>query len=180
MKRAVFLDRDGVINSVVMRHGSPCSPRRFKEFKIMDNVKDALGEFKKMGFANVVITNQPDVARGFISLRELQDMHGLIVETLPVDGIISCLHDDSDQCSCRKPMPGMLLSASEKMGIDLKASYFIGDTWRDAEAGRLAGCATIIISAPYNRDVISDFRVSGIKDAVDIILGLDGFAAQKP
>ncbi|MEK6530940.1 MAG: HAD-IIIA family hydrolase [Deltaproteobacteria bacterium] len=169
MKRAVFLDRDGVINEIVMRQGLPGSPRRIEEFKVIDGVKEALNEFKAMGFMNIVITNQPDVARGQMDLSELQGMHDHIKKKLPVDGIIACPHDDNARCLCRKPKPGMLLRASEILGIDLNASYFIGDTWRDAEAGRLAGCRTIIVSAPYNMDVVPDFRITDIQDAIGVV-----------
>ncbi len=170
MKPAVFLDRDGVINEVSIRDGRPFSPRRFDDFKLIDGVKAVLGAFRKNGFANIIVTNQPDIARGLMEQGELDRMHGLIREKLPVDDIFACPHDDKDNCECRKPKPGMLLAAAKKWGADLSRSFMIGDSWRDVGAGRAAGCTTILVDRPYNQDADSNFRANDLSSTLAVIL----------
>ena len=168
-RRAVFLDRDGVINKVLMVDGKPYAPRTFSEFELIDGVANMLNLFKNMGFLNIVITNQPDVPRGLIQMEELEKMIALMKEELPLDDISVCLHDDHHNCSCRKPKPGMLIETSKKWDIDLKKSYFIGDTWKDMEAGKDAGCKTILIDTSYNKDVESYYRVNNLNEAAQLI-----------
>ena len=169
MKRAIFLDRDGIINKVVVKEGLPLGPRRVEEFVLVDGIKDALICFRREGFLNIVNTNQPDVSRGVLSEEELMKMHELIRKELPVDDIFVCPHDDRDNCFCRKPRPGMLLEASRKWKIDLKNSFAVGDRWKDVEAGRAAGCRAILLDQIYNRGVDCDFRISDIREVIDIV-----------
>jgi D-glycero-D-manno-heptose 1,7-bisphosphate phosphatase len=173
--KAVFIDRDGVINKVIIReNGKPSSPWNLKEFKILSGVKECLGTFKEMGFLNIVFTSQPDISRGNLKLEYLEKMHKIISETLPVDEIKFCPHDDKDNCSCRKPKPGLILQAAKKWPIDWKKSYVIGDTWKDMEAGKAAGCQTILIKKRYNKAVKDcDFKVNSLKEAVKIIKKLN-------
>jgi D-glycero-D-manno-heptose 1,7-bisphosphate phosphatase len=172
MKRvkALFFDRDGVINEVVVRDGKPFSPRRFGDFKLVEGIGDVLVRLKLEGFLNIIITNQPDIARGLMEWEELNEMHKLIRERLFVDDIFVCPHDDKDNCECRKPKPGMLFEVAQKWGIDLNASFMIGDSWKDVEAGKAAGCKTILIDAEYNRGIETDFRVYNICSSVEVIL----------
>lgn len=170
MKKAIFLDRDGVINRVILNGGEPFSPRRFREFEFLDGIKEVLEKFKEVGFINIIITNQPDIARGLIEWEISEKMHKVIRENLPIDDIFVCPHDDIDQCPCRKPKPGMLLEAAKKWDIDLKSSFLIGDQWKDIGAGKNAGCATILISYPYNKKVNPDFRVNNLHSAAEVIL----------
>lgn len=167
-RRAIFLDRDGVINKVLLNNGKPFSPRKFHEFGLIQNIEGTLISFKEMGFLNIIITNQPDIARGLMKTEELERMHSLIKKSLMIDDIYVCPHDDSDNCSCRKPKPGMLFDASKKWNIDLSGSYLIGDTWKDVEAGKLAGCKTILIEMPYNQGIECDFRVASLAEVADI------------
>lgn len=169
MKKAIFLDRDGVINRVILKGDKPFSPRRFGEFGFLDGIKEVLGKFKEVGFINIIITNQPDIARGLIEPEISEKMHKVIRENLPIDDIFVCPHDDIDQCPCRKPEPGMLLEAAKKWDIDLKSSFLIGDQWKDIEAGKSAGCVTILISCPYNKRANPDFRVNNLSSAAEII-----------
>jgi D-glycero-D-manno-heptose 1,7-bisphosphate phosphatase len=169
-KKAIFMDRDGVINKVLLNNGHPFSPRKLDEFELLPNVKEVLNSFKEMGFINIIVTNQPDIARGLMKIEELNSMHTLIKKRLPIDDIYVCTHDDSDNCSCRKPKPGMLLDAAKKWGIDLNRSFLIGDTWKDMEAGKAAGCKTILIDAPYNKSVSCDYRVRDLKGAETIVM----------
>ena len=132
-------------------------------------MEKALNLFHDLGFLNIVVTNQPDIARCLMSEQILNWMHNLIKLKLAVDDIFVCTHDDSDNCLCRKPKPGMILDASAKWGIDPASSFFIGDTWKDIHAGRAAGCATILIEYPYNKGLVSDYRVKSLLDVIDII-----------
>jgi D-glycero-D-manno-heptose 1,7-bisphosphate phosphatase len=170
MKRAVFLDRDGVINRIIFRTGKPCSPRNVSEFEILDGVSDALASLRRAGFLNIVITNQPDITRGLMDVQKLESMHNRLRETLPVDDVLVCPHDDRDGCSCRKPKPGMLLAAAEKWGLDLQGSFVIGDQWKDVAAGKDAGCTTILVDYPHNRDTQVDYRAGSLAEAVQYIL----------
>ena len=131
MRQAVFLDRDGVINKVILRDGKPFSPRKLDEFEFIENIKDALNKFKEKGFLNIVFTNQPDISRGLIKKDTLEKIHLLLKDTLPVDDIFVCPHDDTDNCHCRKPKSGLLLDAAGKWNIDLKRSFVIGDQYKD-------------------------------------------------
>ena len=169
MKRAVFLDRDGVINRVIMRGGKPYSPRTLSDFRFTDGVKEVLIRLKEVGFLLIIVTNQPDISRGLITWDQLNAIHDLIRRELPVDDIIVCPHDDSDNCDCRKPKPGMIVDSARKCGIDIGNSYMIGDTWKDMEAGRMAGCDTILLDASYNRDVKSNHRINVIAESLNII-----------
>ncbi len=170
MKRAVFLDRDGVINRARVEGGRPVSPRKLEEFEFVPGIEEFAGELKEAGFILLVITNQPDLARGRLEKAELEKMHRLVGLRLGVDGIYACLHDDGDDCECRKPKPGLLHRAARERGIELARSFMVGDTWRDMEAGKRAGCRTILLDAPYNRSARSDHRVKSFSEALEIIL----------
>jgi D-sedoheptulose 7-phosphate isomerase len=170
MKRAVFLDRDGVINNATIKEGKPFSPRKFEDFELCEGTKEILEAFQKKGFINIIVTNQPDISRGLMKWKDLEKIHNFIRGKLSVDDILVCPHDDKDNCDCRKPKSGLLLKAAEERNISLKNSFVIGDRWKDIEAGRNAGCTTILIDYPYNRDVNADFRVKDLASAGEIIL----------
>jgi len=170
MRKAIFFDRDGVISKAILREDKPFSPRRFEEFEFIDGIKDVLERFQAEGFLNIVVTNQPDIARGLIQRKELEKMHNLIREELPVDDIFVCPHDEQDNCGCRKPKPGMVFEATQKWDIDLNASFMVGDTWKDIEAGKTAGCATILLDNSYNKEIEADFRAGDVVSAMKIIL----------
>jgi len=169
MRRAIFLDRDGVINKVILKDGRPFSPRSIAELELSDDIERFLARCRQFGFINIVITNQPDIARGLISWDVVEAMHQFIRKNLPVDDIFVCPHDDIDNCNCRKPKHGMLLEAAEKWDIDLASSFLIGDQWKDMEAGRNAGCTTILLQCPYNNQVQANFRARNLISALRII-----------
>jgi D-glycero-D-manno-heptose 1,7-bisphosphate phosphatase len=169
LKKAIFLDRDGVINKVLLNNGKPFSPRWFNEFELLPEIENALNFFKEAKFMNIVITNQPDIARGLMKWEELEKMHVFMKEKLLIDDIMVCPHRDKDNCLCRKPKPGALLEAAKKWDIDLKESFFVGDTWKDAMAGEQAGCKTILIDRPYNQGVACDYRVKNLNKVVEIM-----------
>ena len=169
LRRAVFIDRDGVINKALLKDNKPHSPRIFSEFEFVPAIGDVLQVFKKFGFLNIVVTNQPDISRGLMHPEELEKMHKVIKQNLPVDDIFVCPHSDEDNCVCRKPKPEMFFAASRKWKIDIAGSFFIGDSWRDIEAGKRAGCKTILIDASHNKEINTDYRVSDIVAAMQII-----------
>lgn len=172
MKRAVFLDRDGVINRAVMRDGKPYAPALLDDLEILPGVDRALEELRDAGFARIVVTNQPDIARGTTTREAVDAIHAFLLRELALDEIRVCPHDDVDDCPCRKPRPGMLL---DPPGIDVAASYMVGDRWRDIEAGRAAGCrATILIDYNYDEPIPNEptVRVASLPDAVAWILGV--------
>jgi D-sedoheptulose 7-phosphate isomerase len=172
-RRAVFLDRDGVINRAIVRNGTPHPPATLEELEIFPDVPEALHELKAHGFELLVITNQPDVARGTQTRDAVEGIHQKLASTLPLDDILVCYHTDQDNCSCRKPKPGMLLEAARKHDLDLSVSFLIGDRWRDIEAGKNAGCKTILIEGGYHEKQsrqAPDARVGSLREAASWII----------
>ena len=172
-KRAVFLDRDGVINRSITRDGKPYPPSSVAEVEILSGVSEALEKLKDVGFLLVCVTNQPDVARRTQKREIVEAIHELLMESLCVDEILVCYHDNRDKCKCRKPLPGMLLDAADRLEIDLKRSFMVGDRWRDIEAGQNAGCRTILIEYDYKEKGPSkppDVKVGSLDRAAEWIL----------
>ncbi len=171
VRRAVFLDRDGVLNANVEREGRAVAPTTLAEFCIASDAADEVKRLKKMGFFVVVATNQPDVAKGRVKRSIVEAMNARLSEAVPVDVIKVCYHSDEDRCSCRKPLPGMLLEAAREYAIDLASSYMVGDRWRDVEAGRNAGCKTILLDGGVLQDstMRPDCIVKSLREAVDCI-----------
>jgi D-glycero-D-manno-heptose 1,7-bisphosphate phosphatase len=173
-KRAVFLDRDGVINRAVVREGKPYPPARLEELELLPGVREALASLQAAGYLLIVVTNQPDVARGKQAREEVERMHAWLGQALPVDEFRVCYHDDSAGCSCRKPKPGLLVEAARAHGVDLAASWMVGDRWRDIDAGRAAGCRTVWIDCQYRErgpEQPPDIRASSLPEAAAAILG---------
>lgn len=150
MKRAVFLDRDGVINKSVTREGRPYAPGSVDDLEIIEGVREALASLRNAGFLNIVVTNQPDVATGKLKFETVEAMHRRLARELGLDAIKVCYHGDADGCECRKPKPGMLLQAAREFGIDLGRSFVVGDRWRDVAAGQAAGCTSFFIDYGYD------------------------------
>ena len=172
-RRAVFLDRDGVLNTAIVREGKPFPPRSMEEFQFIPGVKAALQELKDAGFLLIVVTNQPDVARGRQSRETVERMHRHLRAELPVDEVLVCWHDDGANCDCRKPRPGLLLAAAQDFGIDPGKSFLIGDRWRDIEAAHRAGCAPVWIDHGYAEQkpaIPPAFTGASIHEAVQWIL----------
>ena len=169
MLRAVFLDRDGVLVRAAPRADYAHGPLTLEDFSLLPDVAEPVQSMRDAGFLTVLATNQPAIARGQMSWDTLNEMHRILRSVVPLDSIEVCPHRDSDACVCRKPKPGMLLSAAEKLGIDLGASYFIGDTDRDANAALAAGVTPVLIDWPYNRGVRVRYRVKDLADAAALI-----------
>lgn len=173
MRPAVFLDRDGVLTRALVREGQAYAPVKPDEMEIAEDAHAALARLKAAGFLLVVVTNQPDVARGITRREDIETMHARLRAALPLDGCFVCLHDDADACNCRKPQSGMLLAAAAAHGIDLAASFMIGDRWRDIDAGAAAGCRTVWIDRGYRERAprnAPDARVETLANAAEWIL----------
>jgi len=171
--KAVFLDRDGVINESVVKDGKPYPPADPEDVRIYEDVPRALARLKERGFLLIVVTNQPDVARGRQTKENVELIHSRMRAELPLDDVFTCFHDNADQCDCRKPKPGLMLRAAKQYGIDLKQSYLAGDRWRDIDAGATAGCKTILIERDYDEqapNTVPDARVTSLSEAADWIL----------
>jgi D-glycero-D-manno-heptose 1,7-bisphosphate phosphatase len=147
--RAVFLDRDGVINRAIVRDGKPYAPASEDALEVLPDVPDALARLRAAGFRLIVVTNQPDIARGTQRREVVDRMHAKLMAELPIDDVRVCPHDDRDGCDCRKPKPGLLDSAAHDKSLSLGDSFMVGDRWRDVEAGRRAGCTTIFVDRDY-------------------------------
>jgi D-glycero-D-manno-heptose 1,7-bisphosphate phosphatase len=167
---AVFLDRDGVLNRAVIRNGQPYPPASVDQLEILPGVPAALDRLKRAGYRLVVVTNQPDIARGVTSPEAVEAIHQKLRESLTLDEIRVCPHDDADACACRKPRPGLLLAPAT---IDVGTSIMVGDRWRDIDAGKAAGCRwTILIDYGYAEKLLHepDVRVSSLSEAAEWIL----------
>jgi D-glycero-D-manno-heptose 1,7-bisphosphate phosphatase len=172
-RRAVFLDRDGVINASVIRAGKPYPPATADEVQILPGVPQALADLRRAGFALLVVTNQPDVARGTQTRAALDAIHARMQRELPLDAIYACCHDDVDRCACRKPLPGLLHDAAAAWEVDLARSYMVGDRWRDVDAGVAAGCCTVFVDYGYDERRPTAFaaKVASLAEAAVWILG---------
>lgn len=174
--KAVFFDRDGTLNEAVVREGRPFPPGSAADLKIVADAPAALGRLKKAGFLLVVVTNQPDVARGTQSRQAVEAINAALAAQLPIDDFFVCWHGDPDACACRKPKPGLIFEAATRYQIDLPQSFLIGDRWRDVEAGAAAGCRTILIERLYRERgpaVEPDFRAVSLEEAAGWILETD-------
>jgi D-glycero-D-manno-heptose 1,7-bisphosphate phosphatase len=172
-RRAVFLDRDGVLNRAPLRDGKPYPPAALSDLEILPDTAAALADLKQLGFLLVVVTNQPDVGRGTQKRDTVDAIHDRLKHALPLDDIFVCYHTDSDECDCRKPEPGLILRAATTYTIDLTTSYLVGDRWRDIEAGERAGCKTVLIEYGYREQaprIGPTTRVTSLRAAADWIV----------
>jgi D-glycero-D-manno-heptose 1,7-bisphosphate phosphatase len=173
-RRAVFFDRDGVLNTAVVRDGKAFSPRRAADLHIERAAPAAADRLRAEGFLLFAVTNQPDVARGTLAPTELETMMRTVAGTLMLDDWRACTHDDADGCACRKPKPGMIADLAARWNVDVAGSFMVGDTARDVGAGRAAGCTTVLLRRPYNRDVDGDVVVHTLGEAVERIVERSG------
>jgi D-glycero-D-manno-heptose 1,7-bisphosphate phosphatase len=171
-KTAVFLDRDGVLNRAVVREGRPHPPDDLSALEVLPGAAEACATLRAAGFLLIVVTNQPDIARGTRTRDEIDTINRRLSELLPVDEFRICPHDDADRCECRKPSPGLILVAGRERGLDLRRSVMVGDRWRDVEAGKRAGCWTVFVDHGYTerRPEAPDLTVKSLGEAVPWIL----------
>lgn len=165
MKKAVFIERDGVLNEVKTGPKHQITPLTLDEFKVKKEAEPALKKLKAAGFVLIVTSNQPGLSRGYQSRRELDRMHDIVKRCFPLDDLLVCPHDESDHCPCRKPRPGLLIEAAFKWHLNLDHSFVISDKWQDAEAARTAGCTSLLVQSPWVGNVHHDFVMPDI-DAI--------------
>ena len=169
--KAIFLDRDGVLNKAIVKNRKPYPPSKIEELEILPGVYEAIQLLRHSGFKLIVVTNQPDVGRGVTNIELVDEINNSIIKHLKVDEIICCFHDDSDNCECRKPKTGMILQAVKKWDIDLSVSYLIGDRWRDIQTAINIGLTSILIKYDYDeKQIKADFECSNLEDAANFIL----------
>ena len=202
MNRAVFLDRDGVINAMVYNteFGLVDSPANPGEFRLLPDVVEAIHAINQMGFLAVVISNQPGIAKGKFSPALLEAMTSKMIQELAksqarIDAVYYCYHHPEGQvkeyrqvCECRKPKPGMILKAARELNIVLEQSYFIGDGITDIQAGQAAGTTTMLVypsskcnicSELSNRNVRPDHIVDSLIKAVKRIEELESLRVKQ-
>jgi D-glycero-D-manno-heptose 1,7-bisphosphate phosphatase len=184
-RRAVFLDRDGVINKPMVREGRPHPPAEVRDFELYEGVTAGCARLEAAGYLLVVVTNQPDVARGAQTRAVVDAMHRQMLDALPqIARVEICWHagaDWGDSCDCRKPQPGMVLRAAKALDIDLTQSFLIGDRWRDIDCGHGAGCRTVFIDRNYSEALKQppDWSVQSFSQAVEVILRTEGVPARR-
>jgi len=174
-QRAVFLDRDGVLNRTYLHQdGKTHPPASPEEMEILPGVAAACWALRRAGYLLIVVTNQPDVARGTQRMEVVEAINDKLLHQLALDDILVCYHRKKDNCFCRKPKPGLILAASNQWGIDLLQSFMVGDRWSDIEAGRSVRCKTILISESSGQIMQSksDFQAPTLLEAADWILNI--------
>lgn len=168
--KAVFLDSDGVLNAALIKNGKPVAPTNLDELEIPVEVKPSLDRLKAAGYLLICVTNKPDVERGWMTKKTVDEIYKKIREDLPLDDVYICYSENS---ACYKPNPGLLLEAEKKYNIDLSKSFMIGDRWRDVGTGQNGGCKTIWIDRGYDEkkpDPPADFTAHSLTEAADWIL----------
>jgi D-glycero-D-manno-heptose 1,7-bisphosphate phosphatase len=188
-ERAVFLDRDGVVNDLVYsrKEGTVGSPLRSRDMRIFDYVGPAIKSIQSLGYKVILISNQPGVAKRQLSEGEFRRMRSKMLRELSgakLDGEYYCMHHPSaliakyrKNCDCRKPKPGLFFRAAREMNLDLKHSYYVGDSLVDVKAGRAAGVKSILVG--HVTDFLSrmieeekaepDYMVASLKEVPDLI-----------
>ena len=171
-QRVVFLDRDGVLNRAFPEGGTTRPPLTLDELELLDGVPAALERLRAAGFALIVVTNQPDVARGKQTREAVEAINARMRAELPLTDVFACYHDTADRCDCRKPKPGMLLAAAAKWDLELATAFLIGDRWSDVVAAQAAGCRGVLIDTPFGSPerCSPDHTAPGIAAAVDWVL----------
>jgi D-glycero-D-manno-heptose 1,7-bisphosphate phosphatase len=172
MKPAVFIERDGVLNTVRVEHQHQVAPLTLEEFHVNQAIAPLLNSLKAAGLLLIATTNQPGLSRGYQSRRELDRMHELLRLTLPLDDILVCPHDETDHCPCRRPKPGLLVEAGFKWHLNLDHSFVISDKWQDAEAARTVGCMSLLLESPWVGTVHHDLVLPDVAAIVAKILSL--------
>lgn len=171
MKKAIFLDSDGVLNTAIIKDAKPVAPRSLAELTIPPEVRPALEQLKAANYLLICVTNKPDIERGLMTQAEVDTIFDKIRSELPLDDVYICYSENSD---CYKPKPGLLLAAAKKYNINLTQSYMVGDRWRDIGAGQNAGCKTIWIDRGYANEPIpnppANYATHSLAEAVQWIL----------
>ena len=157
----IFLDRDGVINEVIFRKDIVSSPRFIDEFKFREDfLSFAKNVDKTKKF--FVVTNQPDVKRKLLRENHLKEMHKKLMDILDFEEIFVCMHDDDDNCKCRKPKPGMILDAISKHNLFHEECILIGDSVKDLKAANAAGIDAFLLDTNYNKNVDYSYKIQSL------------------
>jgi D-glycero-D-manno-heptose 1,7-bisphosphate phosphatase len=172
MKLAVFIERDGILTDVRQEKGQMIGPATFADLSINQSSARSLARLKDAGYLLIATTNQPGLSTGQQSRRELDRIHRLLTATFALDDLLICPHEPDDECSCRKPRPGLLYEAGHKWNISLDASFVISHNWKDAAAARCAGCTSLLINSPWVGAGHRDFLVPDLATATEKILAL--------
>jgi len=178
MNRALFLDRDGVVDELVFYDSSNEweSPRRIGDLRLIDGVRAPLARFIDAGWLLFIVTNQPSAAKGKTSLEELQEVHDAVVAALgvPIARSYLCFHHPEDACACRKPSPHFLREAAREFDVDLARSWMVGDQDSDLACGRAAGCRVALIEhrgSEHKRGAIEpDLRVHDLEELANALI----------
>ena len=170
--KAVFFDRDGVLNHTLLRNGKPCAPRSVEDFKIFSYAKAILNKLVAHNYLIFVVTNQPDVGNGYIPKSLVVEMNNIICTELPIDRIFVCYHSQNQNCFCRKPNTGMLEQAKKSYALDIQNSFIVGDRFTDIEAGKKFKLKTILLGKGYGEKKIvnPDFQIDKLDNLLKIIL----------
>jgi len=173
LNKAVFLDRDGVVNQPIIIDNKPFPPHSLKELVVYDSLSDDLKLLRNNNFLIFIITNQPDVKRGRANHIEIEEINNYLMKSYDFDDIFCCYHDDDDNCDCRKPKPGAILYFAKKYKIDLNKSFLIGDRKKDILSANNAGCLSVFIDFGYSeaKPETQNYTASNLSAAVNIILG---------
>jgi len=163
-KKALFWDRDGIINELVNRNGGYYSPRNFSEFKLRNSIKEILTHSRSLGYLNIIVSNQPDISRGKMLSDELDKMTNYISSKYNYNDIFYCVHAEKDNCNCRKPLPGLLINAQLKWGIDFSKSTLIGDSWKDISAAERVGVTPVLFRTEYNKNFKFQNVINSLKE----------------
>ena len=172
MKKAIFLERDGILNLAAADPGKRTTPLTLREFHVNLEAAPWLENLRAAGFLLIATTNQPGLSTGGVSRYELERMHNLLRGSLPLDDLFVCPHAEADKCPCHKPRPGLFTEAAFKWHLDLDRCYVISDKWQDAAAARTVGCTSLLIQSPWIGAVHYDLALPSLSLIVDRILVL--------
>jgi len=172
MSSAVFFDRDGTLIESLVSDGKPVADHSAERCRLLPGALETCLALKESNIKTFLITNQPDIARGKVSENHVSAVNASVAQQCGLTETVTCPHDDVDECSCRKPRPGMITELARRHGVDLAASVVVGDRWRDVEAGRAAGCLTLFIDYGYSEVLLSEptWRVSSMSEAGLLLL----------
>jgi len=176
MKKAIFFDRDGVLNEAIIKNNKPYAPLKRSDVKLVYGVKELIFKLKSLDFLILAVTNQPDYRRGLVKKNDIEDINNFIIRSLDIDDLFCCYHDDRDNCGCRKPKPGAILFFQKKYNIDLKKSFLIGDRSKDIQAAHAVNCPAIFIDYGYNESLPNTqiANVNNIPEIFKVILKYNG------
>jgi len=172
VKTAIFIERDGILNLPRIERQHQVTPVTLEQFQVNQAAIPTLKDLKASGFILIVTTNQPGISRGTVSRRELDRMHDLLRRSFPIDEILVCPHDATDDCPCRKPQPGLLTEAAFKWHLDLERSFVISDKWQDAKAARTVGCTSMLLKSPWIGAGPHDFVMASLAAIAEKIVRL--------